>query len=329
MRHTPHDFYHLPEYARICEASEGGAARALIIEDGRGHLMAPLILRPCAGSHVDAVSPYGYSAPLLSPSSDEAFVGEATVAFVEALRKMGVVSAFIRLHPVLASAVDPGVLGSHGTVVSFGSTVYIDLTEPFEELWRQTRVNHRRDIRRAENEGFTARADESWQCLGAFVECYRENMARVGAKEYYLFPESYFDALRGALGDRVHLLVVERQGRVAAAAIFTECSGLVQYHLGGTRDEFLPNAPMKLLFHFARLWFKERGARLLHLGGGVGAKEDSLFRFKQGFSSRRAQYSAWQVIPRPDIYDTLTRNWCARAGREPTGDYFPAYRQPR
>jgi hypothetical protein len=112
--------------------------------------------------------------------------------------------------------------------------------------------------------------DETWAHLIGFQAAYRETMTRVAAADYYFFSDQYFTELRAALGERLHLFVVERGGRVAAAALFTQSSGIVQYHLSATRDEFLSVSPMKLLLHFARTWFKERGCTVMHLGGGVG-----------------------------------------------------------
>src|SRR6202042_568419 len=56
--------------------------------------------------------------------------------------------------------------------------------------------------------------------------------------------------------------------------------GDVLYHLGGARVEFRPLIKKKLIFDTVRLWANEIGARVFHLGGGVGARE--VF-----FSSRR------------------------------------------
>jgi hypothetical protein len=195
-------------------------------------------------------------------------------------------------------------------------------------MWKDTRENHRRTIRRAQRSGFVARLDANWDRLADFIVAYGETMTRVAASERYFFSDRYFTDLRAALGERLHLLVVENEDRVAAAALFAECCGLVQYHLGGTRNEFLAAAPMKLLFHFARTWFKERRASVLHLGGGVGAEEDSLFHFKAGFSSGRARFSSWRIVSAPVIYRDLVGDWCHKAGREPNGAFFPSYREP-
>jgi hypothetical protein len=322
-----HDVYHLPSYAQLGAQTDGGRGMAFLAEDSRGRFLVPLILRPAPLDAEDAVSPYGYPAPIWSSDAPPDFIDEAIAAFVDTLRSRRIVSAFIRLHPLLSTALAP--LRAFGDVVAGAETVYLDLTESAETLWKDTRENHRRSIRRAERSGFVARCDAEWERLDEFLLAYRETMARVEATAYYLFSDAYYVGLRRALGDRLHLLVVEQQNQVAAAALFTECCGIAQYHLGGTRDAFLPVAPMKLLFHFARAWFKDRGARLLHLGGGVGSQDDSLLHFKAGFSSKRAQFHSWRLITAPDAYRELVADWRGQHGREPRGTFFPAYREPQ
>jgi hypothetical protein len=326
LMRLPHDTYHLPGYAKVSELTEGGEALAFACEDeGGGGFLAPFIMRRLDAERYDVVSPFGYSGPLCQ-SDDPGFLARAVRAFVGRLRTAGVVSGFFRLHPLLA--LDLGVLGHHGEVVLVGDTVWIDLTLPEAEMWRQTRENHRRDIQRAEREGFTTYVDAGEEALPEFCRAYRETMDRVGARSHYYLHDDYFRELRARLGDALHLLVVEHAGRVAAAALFMECGGIVQYHLGGSISELLPYAPMKLLFHFARTWFRGRGNQVLHLGGGVGGRRDSLFHFKCGFGEGRAQFCTWRVIFDRDAYAGLVAAWERRHDRQvPTG-FFPAYRTP-
>jgi hypothetical protein len=326
IERLPHDVYHLPAYAQLASQTEGGRSTAFVAGDSRGEFLVPLVLRRTRLAGADAVSPYGYPAPVWSAAATPQFIEDAVAAFVDTLRADGIVSAFIRLHPILTTALAP--FQAFGTVVAGSETVYIDLTDSIDALWRDTRENHRRSIRRAEREAFVARCDSEYDRFDEFLLAYRETMTRVQAAPYYFFPDSYYAGLRSALGKRLHLLLVEQHGRVAAAALFTECAGIVQYHLGGTRDEFLHAAPMKLLFHFARSWFKNLGARLLHLGGGAGSQDDSLFHFKAGFSSKRARFHSWRLITAPDAYAELVADWRLAYGREPGGTFFPAYREP-
>src|SRR5207244_3424133 len=96
--------------------------------------------------------------------------------------------------------------------------------------------------------------------------------------------------------------------------------------------EFLSRSPTGLIFDAVRFWARENGARVFHLGGGVGSKEDSLFHFKAGFSGRRHGFGTWRWVIVPEVYRELCdeRVRLARLdGLAPvSADYFPAYRCP-
>jgi lipid II:glycine glycyltransferase (peptidoglycan interpeptide bridge formation enzyme) len=214
-----------------------------------------------------------------------------------------------------------------GTFVRHGETVSIDLTLPIEELWAQTRLTYRREITRALGLGYVARMDEDWRHLESFRHLYRATMDRHSADPFYFFEDAYFDDLRDALGESLHLCVVEKDGAIAAAGLFVETDGIVQYHLSGTDDAFRMVQPTKLMIHFVRGWAKDRGNLVLHLGGGVGGDSDSLLFFKSGFSSLRHTFATLRIVIDEGEYGRLLE------ARDPLIDpavrsgYFPLYRQ--
>jgi CelD/BcsL family acetyltransferase involved in cellulose biosynthesis len=337
LARVPHDVYHLPDYVAVEARRQGGRALAYFAAEGEHRLLIPLVVRPIEpaaggplGAWWDATSPYGYPGPLLAPGWDaDAFFARAVPRFVAGLRHHRVVTAFVRLHPLLP--VPSGPLADFGPVVQHGETVSIDLSRPSAALWQETRHNHRRDIQRAAARGQVARIDEGWGAIEAFVEVYHETMRRVGAEPSYFFPPAYLHDLRGALGSRLHLCAVEVGGAVVAAGLFTEIAGIVQYFLGGTRAEFLRESPAKTMFHFVRGWAKERGNRVFHLGGGLGGRNDSLFAFKAGFSHARHPFATWRVVVDELAYGGQVGRWEAVHGA-PADDgpdgFFPAYRKP-
>ena len=234
------------------------------VRDGRtcGACCCPWIRSIPAGGF-DAISPYGYPGPIGVGTDDPAFLRVALVAGLQVLRDAGIVSAFIRLHPLLNPVPPEGV----GTLVRHGDTVSVDLALPREELWAQTRLNHRRDITRAIRLGYVARMDEEWRHVESFKRLYRQTMERHSATPFYFFDDGYFEGLHDALGDRLHLCVVEKAGVVAAAGLFVETDGIVQYHLSGTGDAFREGQPTKLMMHFVRT-----GRRI----GGTGSSTSAV-----------------------------------------------------
>jgi hypothetical protein len=77
---------------------------------------------------------------------------------------------------------------------------------------------------------------------------------------------------------------------------------------------------MKLILDEARLLGNQTTAKSLHLGGGVGGSdEDSLFRFKSGFSKDFKEFSVWKFIVNEEIYEDLSKDKVCT-------DFFPLYR---
>jgi len=327
-----HDFYHLPAYAQLMAPFDGGQAEAVLVRDGDQHFFLPYIVRPLShiawlggegGKLFDVVSPYGYPGPLIA--GDPTYVGQAVAQWIRAMRLRGAVSGFVRLHPLLN--VDTAILAAEGEIISRGRTVSADLMLPPEELWRQTSATHRNEISKARRHGLSVAMDESFEHLPTFIGMYYETMDRAGASQYYYFPQEYFHGLRDCLREKLSLCIVKGpDNAVLCGALFTECDGIVQYHLSATFNAALPLHPAKLMLDWVRSWAQKRGNRVLHLGGGMGAREDSLFNFKARFSSLRHPYYTWQLLFDPDTYRGLENRRRAQRENEVDAQFFPIYR---
>jgi hypothetical protein len=319
-----HDFFHLPGYAALQAAWEGGEAHALHVADERGEMLLPVIVRPIPGGGRDATSPYGYPGPIVAGSDEPAFLHDALKAGLGHLAGEGLVSLFLRPHPLLNRHLPDDI----GVTVRHGETVVVDLSLPPEELWRQTRRDHRNQINRARREGLGVTWDHGCTRLAEFQRLYGHTMARLGAAGSYFYDLAWFEGLRGALGARLHLALVEIEGELAAASLFGETDGIVQYFLSAQDERFRRAAPMKLLIDEARTWARARGDRWLYLGGGLGAADTSLMHFKEGFSESRVPLHTMRIVLRAPEYRALALR------RRPPGDledlrgYFPAYRDP-
>ncbi|MEZ0231144.1 MAG: hypothetical protein ACAI25_21185, partial [Planctomycetota bacterium] len=119
-------------------------------------------------------------------------------------------------------------------------------------------------------------------------------------------------------------------GEVAAASLVTVEDGIAQYVYAATADAFLRVAPSKLVLSCARDWVKEAGCRVLNLGGGLGARRDSLFHYKMGFSRVTAEFATFRMVLDEVRYAALVE--AALGGslpRETDQEFFPAYRAER
>ncbi|MFC4069237.1 GNAT family N-acetyltransferase [Actinoplanes subglobosus] len=320
LQHVGHDMYHVPDYVVLDARLYGGVPAAFHYEHHGRRVLIPLILREIPGTDLkDAISPYGYPGPVGS-TRDRLFWETACTALVDTLRDAGIVSAFIRLHPLL----DAPVLGSHGTLVYHGETVSMDLTVSEDEMWKQTRADHRNHINRAKRAG-TEIVFDDWDRLGEWVEVYHDNMRRVGATSYYFFTREHLTALHDAVGDRMHLVVALEDGEVVGGNTFFSYDGIATGYVSSTR-----RAPKRyadeLLYDSVRRWCRSRGDKVFHLGGGKGGANDSLFSYKAGFSPSRNAFHTWRVVADPDAYERLVRERRPDADPADLTTTFPAYR---
>jgi hypothetical protein len=138
--------------------------------------------------------------------------------------------------------------------------------------------------------------------------------------------------LRDELGGRLRLMRSTMRGEVVAAGLFSEHRGIVQAILVGVDGDARRWSPLKVMLDDVRAWAHRRGDRVLHLGGGRGGREDSLYQFTSRFSGRRHRSFTGRWVIDPAGYAKLTaahaRRALAMTGVAPATDWFPAYRAP-
>ena len=341
QRATQHDFYFLPEYHALAEQRGEGAARLFVFEQAGYVIALPLIIRTLpdyraiggtANTWRDATSVYGYSGPLSSHDDmPPAVVDGFQRALSVALQDLQVVSVFSRLHPLLPAQTT--LLDGLGDHQLEGVTVSINLSAtPLEQRAQYDGATKTR-LNRLARLGVTGALDPEQHHLPEFIALYHETMRRVKAEQAYFFDATYFTALVKSLGPGLKLFVAKMpDGEVISGGLFTLYDGIVQYHLGGTRDSALKHSPMMLIFETVRRWANQNGAHTFHLGGGVGAKTDSLFQFKARFSRQRHKFVTWRWIVAPEAYRELSERkyvWNSERGLKAISpSFFPAYRCP-
>jgi hypothetical protein len=293
------DPYLAPEYLAAAAASEAGALAAF----AAAGVVYPFLVRPLAGGRCDITSAYGYGGPLGT--------GDWRSEFRGACRERGVVSEFIRFHPLLQN--QRGLEDVDLRPVQ--ETVTVDTRLDDEHLLAQMQPTARNKLRKAQRRG--VRVQESRQ-LGRFCDLYNQTMQRAHADEAYLFDAAYFDGL-DRLGDRLLMLDAG-----CAAALFICGGGAMHYHLSGSTAEGRRDAATNLLLWEAMQHARARGLHTLHLGGGL-RPGDALATFKQSVGAGRALYVQGRAIHDPDAY----RELCREAGVPEDGEFFPAYRSRR
>lgn len=339
LQEIRHDFYHWPEYVYLESQRTDTIPEAILITEGEKKFFVPYLLRKCddilseevkSVDIFDVISPYGYPGILLNEAATKTpgFADAALERMKQEFRDRGICSAFFRLHPILNESFTE--VFQAGTFTANGETVSVDLKLP--NLWTHTRKGHRSTINKCKRLGMIAKMVPFPDYLDEFVSIYEETMRRVNAATgYYTFNYEYFTQMNDLFGINLHLCIVEYENQVASVGLYTECCGIVQSTLGGTRDKFVHLSPGSLETDFARYWAQERGNEFLHLGGGVGGStEDSLYNFKAGFSQLSHKFFTLRLIADEEKYHHLVNLRAKILGVTASellqSNFFPAYR---
>ncbi|MEI6442540.1 MAG: FemAB family protein [Nostocales cyanobacterium ELA583] len=334
-----YDVYHLPQYFNLEASRTKTIPEACLISEGKKIFFAPYLLRKCNDlispefqipDIFDIISPYGYPGIIVNETAAKApdFLEKAFFYFRNELQAKGICSAFLRLHPIINEDIVASLKSDIFT--PNGQTVSINLKLSEEELWAHTRKGHQSTINKCKRLGFTARVVNFADYYDEFIEIYEETMNRVQANESYYFDDTYFQDLLN-LKNKLHLCIVEFENQVTCASLFFENCGIMQAHLGGTKNDFIKQSPFNFLLHYMRIWGKERGNEYLHIGGGIGGStEDSLFTFKSGFSRQRHNFFTLRLITDTEKYMYLVKSRAKYLNIEVEellkSKFFPAYR---
>ena len=256
----------------------------------------------------DVITPYGYGGP--APGDSRFWE-----LYEEWCRANGVVTTFIRFHPLYANHRSAG---SNVRVERLGGTVAWRLDEEGDLVERMHR-HHRRVARKALAAGVEPTAAVAPESLEAFEHLYEETMERQAAAGFYYFPREYWHALETTLREYVVLFEAGDDAKLLCLA----APLWLHYHLGASSEAGRRLGASTLLFLEAARWAQELGYTRFHLGGGVGGARDSLYEFKLRFDpGGELEAAIGKAIHDEHAYRELAG---PDAGAE---GFFPAYRMP-
>lgn len=304
------DIYYLNEYAVAFQLHGDGVPLLIYYHDDESrfcyvsmrsdisdsNLFADRLSR---GTFYDLETPYGYGGPL----SNGIITEKSQIMFLKQIKeysiKKGIVSQFVRFHPVLENH-DSAPLVFDTKYLR--DTIYIDTASPDLILSNMDSKN-RNMVRKAKKNSIQI-IRKSIGEYGDFLVMYEETMAKNNASAYYTFNKDYFEYQK-ELNDYACIFYAVKDSMPIAAAIMYYNKMFMHYHLAGTHTEYRALSPNNLLLFEAACWASERGIKKFHLGGGM-SQDDSLFAFKKQFNKKgRLPFVVGRTILQPDKYDYL------------------------
>ncbi|MBQ7828767.1 MAG: peptidoglycan bridge formation glycyltransferase FemA/FemB family protein [Clostridia bacterium] len=268
------------------------------------------------GTFFDFITPYGYGGWLIEGEGNKEPLFEE---YEQWCRTHNVVSEFVRYHPVLNNA---EMSKPFYDVIALGKTIAMDLSSP-DIIFQNLTSQNRNKFRKAQKSGINIYRGHYPEIYKIFKEIYNQTMDSDHAKAYYYFGDEFYESIINDLSDEAQIFWAELDGKIIAASIMIAANGYMNYHLSGSLREYQNLAPTNLLIYKAAIWGSLNGYKSLHLGGGVGSKEDSLYLFKSGFNRNDTkQFSIGKKIYLNDVYDDLV----SMKNCDVAVNYFPQYR---
>lgn len=312
------DIYFSYDWHDLFARDVGAEPRAFLFEGTHGtRVLYPFLLRKIparfsASPLFACESAYGYGGPLTeAPDPDD--LAMADDAFCDWARANGIVAEFVRFHPLLDTH---RWFRRNMTIEENRPTVTIPLDAPYEEIFLRFSPAKRRNIRKADKAGVVVRRGEDFD---GFWRLYEATMDRLGATRFYRFSGEHGARLERLVRSSGLLLEARVSGRLIAAAVFLRSAGFLHFHLGGSDAAFLGAAPNDRLMAEAIKFGLETGARAVHLGGGATTDaEDTLLRFKKGFSPIQTVFRTGKRVHQPARHDLLLSLWQEESGAVPS-----------
>lgn len=317
------DIYYMLEYILPFYFYGDGEPILFYYEDSNIKAVNVAMKKPISGSidnlmYFDLFTPYGYGGWIVEGHQRKSSIDNLFKEYSEHCINNNIVSEFVRFHPYVASN---KVMSCFYQVRQAGKTVSIDLQK--EDLWMNLDGKNRNVVRKAKKKGVQIHKGKSKDLLLKFKALYDDTMKRDGAKDYYFFPNSFYDNFKEYTMDNYEIFYAVVGSEIVSMAIILISDSYIHYHLSATNSDYFSYSPVNLLLYEVSCWAKKAGYKKFHLGGGVGSKTDGLFKFKKSFTKDDAiNYRIGKKIFNKHVYKQL----CDKNGVNEGVEFFPAYR---
>ena len=316
-----YDFYHTYDYHKLSKEKDD---KPILIKYSEGNklILLPLLVREINNSrYFDATSVYGYAGPLQKNINNTFNNGNFIKVLQQFFKEEKIISVFSRLNPYINN--QSILLDKIGQIEDLGQVVNIDITKDIALQRTQYSKSTKSRVNKARKQCYVKEVHTENE-INEFIDIYFENMERLNAKDSYFFDRNYFFDFYNSTDFKTIILTVfdSETDRAIAASMFVITNGIIQFHLSGTRNEFLNIAPARLFIDEMRLIGTKEGYNYFNLGGGLGGDSDTLFDFKASFSNDIKPFKVWKFIVNKEIYNKLVTE------KEfiDDVDFFPLYR---
>ena len=271
----------------------------------------------------DITTPYGYGGFVIEGIPNDNNLKKINKEYSDYCRLKNIISEFVRFHPVLNNS---KINCEIYEVIDLGKTITMDLISK-EQIWNDLSSKNRNVIRKAIKSGVEIYWGRSPELIDEFIPLYNATMNKDDATDYYYFNKEFYKSVLEDLRYNSLIFYALYDQKIISMSMILFGNDNMHYHLSASDKEYQSLAATNLLLYEAACWGCENGYKSFHLGGGLGSKEDSLFKFKKAFNKNSDTYfSIGKKIFNQEKYDELIEIRdidCNNSNRT----FFPQYRK--
>lgn len=331
---TNYDIYYLSEYVKAFQIHGDGEPLLFYSENSKTRAINVIMKRDIAldgnfegkiplNSYFDITTPYGYGGFLIEGEITKDSLKMLDEEYKEFCKSEGIVSEFVRFHPVLNNC---EILEDIYNISKLGKTVTIELTSQ-EEVWDKLVAKNRNVIRKARKAGVEIFWGRSLELIEIFIEMYNATMDKDNATDYYYFKKDFYNSVLEDLKYNSMIFYAVYEKKIISMSIILFSNDQMHYHLSASDRNYQHLAPTNYLLFEAACWGERNGLKTLHLGGGLGSQEDSLYKFKKAFNKdSKTTFSIGRKIFDTEIYMKLVKMTEHKELNYNNAAFFPKYR---
>jgi len=330
-----YDVYYLSGYTKAFKLHGDGEPTLIYYHDEEIRAINVVMIRDMAEdkkfkdkissqSLFDISTPYGYGGFIIEGAPNNNNLKKLNEEYSNYCRSKNIISEFVRFHPLLENS---KINSEIYEVAELGKTITMDLISK-EQIWNDLSSKNRNVIRKAIKSGVEIYWGRSPELIDEFIPLYNATMNKDEATDYYYFNKEFYKSVLEDLKYNSLIFYAWYDQKIISISMILLGNNNMHYHLSASDKENQNLAATNLILYEAACWGCENGYKSFHLGGGLGSKEDSLYKFKKAFNKNSETYfSIGKKMFDQEKYDELIKIRYQESELDNETTFFPKYRK--
>lgn len=292
-----YDIYYLSGYVKAFQIHGDGTPLLIFYEKHKFRALNVVMKRDIADepyfkeriqndTYYDLSTPYGYGGFIIDGPLTKSEVEDLNSSYLIWCIDNNIVSEFVRFHPIIENSKQ---MNGIYQVIDLGKTITMNLNSK-EQIWDDLTSKNRNVIRKSIKSGVEIFWGRVPKLIDEFIPMYNGTMDKDEATDYYYFDREFYQSVIHDIKHNSLFFYAVYEGQIISMSLMLFANNNMHYHLSASLKEFQSLASTNLLLYEAACWGCENGYRKFHLGGGLGSKEDGLFKFKKSFNKESKTY---------------------------------------